>query len=62
MKLGCLSLTICLVGFSVGVVILKAVGVELAKISIGLKTIRVAASLAGILIGVMAIKGNRLEV
>ena len=36
---------------------LRAVGVELAEISIGLKTIRVIACSAGILIGVMAIKG-----
>jgi len=36
---------------------LGAIGVELAEILIGLKTIRVAASSAGILIGVMAIKG-----
>ena len=43
--------------FSVEIVILRAVSVELAEILIGLKTIRVTASLVGILIGVMAIKG-----
>ena len=43
--------------FLVGVVILRAVGVELAKILIGLKTIGVAASSAGVLIGVITIKG-----
>jgi len=36
---------------------LGLVGVELAGISIGLKTIGVVASSAGTLIGVMAIKG-----
>jgi len=36
---------------------LRVVGVELAEISIGLKTIGVTAYSAGILIGVMAIKG-----
>ena len=51
--MGCLSLTIGLVDFLVE----GAVGVELAEILVGLKTIRVAASLAGILIEVMAIKG-----
>ena len=43
--------------FLVEIVMLGVVGVELAEILIGLKMIRVAASLAGILIGVMAIKG-----
>jgi hypothetical protein len=41
----------------VEIVILRAVGVELAEIPIGLKTIGVMASLAWILIGVIAIKG-----
>jgi len=57
MKLGCLSITIGLVDFLVKVVMLRAVGVELAGILIGLKMIGIAASSAGILIGVIAIKG-----
>ena len=51
-----LSLIIGLVDFSVEIVILGVVSIELVEISIGLKTIRVIASLAGILIGVIAIK------
>ena len=46
-----------LVDFSVEIVILRAVGVESVEILVGLKTIGVAASLAWILIGVIAIKG-----
>ena len=41
----------------VEIVILGTVGVELAEILVGLKTIRVAASLVGILIGVIVVKG-----
>jgi len=39
------------------IIILGVVGIELAEILIGLKTIGVAASSAGISIGVIAIKG-----
>ena len=44
-------------GFLVEIVILRVVGVKLVEILIGLKTIRVIAYLAGILIEVIAIKG-----
>jgi hypothetical protein len=57
MKLGCLSLIIGLVGFLVEIVMLGTVGIELAEISIGLKTIGVTASSAEISTGVMAIEG-----
>ena len=56
MKLVCLSLIIGLVDFSVEIVMLRVVSIESAEISIGLKTIGVAASLVGILIGVIVIK------
>jgi len=56
MKLVYLSLIIGLVDFSIEIMILRVVSIELAKISIGLKTIRVVASSAGILIKVIAIK------
>jgi len=56
-KLGYLFLLIGLVDFLVGVVMLRAVDIELAESSIGLKMIGAAAiGSAGILIGVMAIK------
>jgi len=57
MKLGCLSVIISSVDFLVEIAMLRAVDVKSAEISIGLKTIGVAASSAGILIGVMAIEG-----
>jgi len=52
----CLSLIIGSVDFLVEIVIFRVVSIELAEILIGLKTIRVVASLAGILIKVMAIE------
>jgi len=52
----CLSLIIGLVDFSVEIVMLRVISIELVEISIGLKTIRVIASSAGILIEVIAIK------
>jgi len=55
-KLIYLSLIIGLVDFLVEIVILRAISIELVEILIGLKIIRVAASLAGILIGVIVIK------
>ena len=57
MELGCLSLIIGSADSSVEIVMLRAVGVESAEILVGLKTIGVSASLAWILIGVIAIKG-----
>ena len=44
-------------GFLVEIVMLRVVGVELAEILIGLKTIGVIAYLAGISIKIIAIKG-----
>jgi len=55
-KLVYLSLIIGLVDFLIEIVILRAVSIELAEILIGLKTIKVTASLAGILIRVIVIK------
>jgi len=56
MKLVYLSLIIGSVDFSVEIVMLGVVSIELAEISIGLKMIRVVASSAGILIKIIAIE------
>ena len=56
MKLGCMSLIISSVDFSVGVIMLRVVDIESAEISIGLKTIGATAiGLVGISIKVIAI-------